>query len=395
MRGTPFVSLLLAVLLMAAASLLASPSAYADPNAPTVNVTFDSVNNGNSTPSCGQPFNSLGTFNFRQYRYGVPDGESNCPNENSEYLAQSGLGVEANSNTPLLTTCTSQIFQLGKAWHFNRVIRGGQYLSIPMTAAAWDVAYSGGVNGDINGTLTFAFTLDETDNNPDNHPGDECPYPTNDPTPNDNPVNANGCADAVNVVAGGVFTVLGGPTCSVEVLGFNNNCPANPTQGDLSTSFLSSETTNNFSCIYAKVTAPQAVALASFEATAVGEAVRLNWETASEVNNLGFNLWRGTTLDNRVQLNEELIPAQTPGNGQGAAYEVWDDGVGTGTYFYWLEDVDMNGNRTFHEPVSVTIDLPTTITLSTFTGTDAEVDGWWMVVGMVAFGIILLGLRRR
>lgn len=387
MRGTPIVAL--ALMLLLGMGILATPSVYADPNAPTVSVTFDSVNNGNSTPTCGQPFNTLGTFTFRQYRYGVPDGENNCPNENSEYLLQSGLGVQANSNTPSLNTCTSQVFLLGKAWHFNRVIRGGQYLGIPMTAAAWDVSYSGNVNGDINGTLNFAFTLDETDNNPDNHPGDECPYPVNDPNPNNNPVNANGCADAVTVTADGVFTVLGGPTCSVEVIGFNDDCPTNPGAGDLETSFLSSETTNNVSCIYAKVRAPQAVALASFEATAVGEQVRLNWETASEINNLGFNLWRGINIEERVRLNEELIPAQTPGGGQGALYEAWDQGMGTGAFFYWLEDVDMNGNHTLHEPVSVTMEQPTAVTVTTFSGTPSSGNGW--IASILALGLLSIG----
>ena len=370
-RSVPLKSIFVMVLFLVLGSLLATPGAYADPNTPTVNVTFGSVNNGNSTPTCGQAFNSLTGFPFRQYRYGRPSDNgngstTNCPSQssgNTGYLQQSGLGVEAYTNTPSLTTCTSQIFSLGKAWHFNRTIYGGSALPTPMTNAAWNVTYTGNVNGDINGSVSFAFTLDETNNDPDSHPNDQCPYPVGDPN---NPINNNGCADAVNVVANGVFSVLGGPTCSIQVIGFNNNCPANPTQGQLSTNFLSGEFSNNSSCIYARVTAPQAVSLAWFEATAQGTDVRLNWETATEVNNLGFNLWRGTTLDSREKINGELIPAQTPGGGQGALYEYWDNALGVGTYYYWLEDVDMNGNLTLHEPVSVTIEQPTAITMTTF-----------------------------
>lgn len=407
MRVTPYAPLrplLLATMMVMVFSMVATPFVYADPNAPTVNVAFATVNNGNSTPTCGQHFNSLTGYPFAQYRYGRPwangnGSTTNCPSQSSGstgYLQQSGLGVEAFSNTPSLTTCTSQIFKIGKAWHFNRTIWGGTGLATPMTSAAWNVAYGGTVNGDINGSINFAFALDETDNDPDNHPNDTCPYGNG----NNDPINihpGNGetfCADAVDVVANGVFTVLGGPTCSITILGFNNNCPDNPTQGQLNTHFVSRETLDNSSCIYARVTAPQAISLAAFEATAVGQDVRLNWETASEVNNLGFNLWRGTSFDNRVQLNTELIPAQTPGGGQGALYEWWDQGVGAGTFYYWLEDVDMNGNRTFHEPVSVTIETPTAVTLSTFDGNMAPFyEGYWLA-GILSLGVGLILLRR-
>jgi len=402
MRGNPYAPLrplVLAIIMLMVAGVLATPSVYADPNTPTVNVAFDSVNNGNSTPTCGNHFNSLTVYPFAQYRYGRPwangnGSTTNCPSQSSGstgYLEQSGLGVEAFSTTPSLTTCTSQIFKIGKAWHFNRTIWGGTALATPMTAAAWDVAYTGVVNGDINGSINFAFTLDETDNDPDNHPNDTCPYGNG----NNDPINTrpdNGqvaCADAVDVVANGVFTVLGGPTCSVEVIGFNNACPETPTQAQLNTNFVSRETLNNSSCIYARVTAPQAVSLAWFEATAVGNDVRLDWETASEVNNLGFNLWRGTTLDNRVQLNGEMIPAQTPGGGQGALYEYMDYGVGVGTFYYWLEDVDMNGNRTLHEPVSVTVEQPTAVTLTAFTGTAVPPYGSFIVSTVVILGVVV------
>jgi hypothetical protein len=402
MRGTPFAllrPLIFALILVMAASILATPLVYADPNAPTVNVAFGSVNNGNSTPTCGQHFNSLTGFPFAQYRYGRPwangDGSiTNCPSQssgNTGYLQQSGMGVEAFSNTPSLSTCTSQIFKIGKAWHFNRTIWGGTALPTPMTSAAWNVAYAGVVNGDINGNINFAFVLDETDNDPDNHPNDTCPYGSG----NNDPINvhpntgATACADAVDVVANGVFNVLGGPTCSIEVIGFNNSCPDTPTQAQLNTNFVSRETLNNSSCIYARVTAPQAVSLAWFEATGEGNDVRLNWETASEVNNLGFNLWRGTSFDNRVQLNGELIPAQTPGGGQGALYEEWDRGVGVGTFYYWLEDVDMSGNRTLHEPVSVTIEQPTAVTVTTFKGSAMPNQGWLLLGTVITLGMVL------
>ncbi|MFZ1241172.1 MAG: hypothetical protein WAV66_17725, partial [Anaerolineae bacterium] len=63
---------------------------------------------------------------------------------------------------------------------------------------------------------------------------------------------------------------------------------------------------------------PLAAALAGFDAAQSGEAIRVTWETVSEIGNVGFNLWRGTTPNAPdVQLNASLIPSQGPGSSQG------------------------------------------------------------------------------
>jgi len=71
-----------------------------------------------------------------------------------------------------------------------------------------------------------------------------------------------------------------------------------------------------------------AVNLASFQATPDTDQMLVTWETVSELDNLGFNLYRfdktGTSevpVTWTTQLNPSLIPAQAPGSGQGAAYE--------------------------------------------------------------------------
>ena len=92
------------------------------------------------------------------------------------------------------------------------------------------------------------------------------------------------------------------------------------------------------------VCSPLAVTLAGFSAVQQGEAVLVSWETATELNNLGFNLYRGTSPAGPLgQLNETLIPSQSPGSPGGFSY-TWEDRVdlvpGT-TYFYWIEDVDL------------------------------------------------------
>jgi hypothetical protein len=99
---------------------------------------------------------------------------------------------------------------------------------------------------------------------------------------------------------------------------------------------------------------PTTVTLASFTATAVDDGVLLEWQTASEVDLLGFHLYRAETADGpQTRLNADLIPGQAPGSPVGGIYEFVDEAVAPGvTYYYWLEGVDIHGRATRHGPVS-------------------------------------------
>jgi len=98
-----------------------------------------------------------------------------------------------------------------------------------------------------------------------------------------------------------------------------------------------------------------AVKLDSFTATGVKKAINLKWKTANDVDKVGFNLYRATAADGvRTKINKDLIPSQVPGSPSGAAYEYTDVIVPKQkhwTYYYWLEDVDINGTR-LYGPVS-------------------------------------------
>jgi hypothetical protein len=98
-----------------------------------------------------------------------------------------------------------------------------------------------------------------------------------------------------------------------------------------------------------------AVKLVSWTASPAGKAILLEWETATEVDNLGFNLYRDDRADGPfARLNDTLIPSQAPGSMLGAVYSWLDGDVQPGvTYYYKLEDVDIYGNRTQHGPVWV------------------------------------------
>jgi len=89
---------------------------------------------------------------------------------------------------------------------------------------------------------------------------------------------------------------------------------------------------------------PTAVDLISFDATSDADAVRLTWETASEMDNLGFNLYRAESIDGqKVQINTKLIPSNAFGASFGTTYAYSDKDVESGkTYLYWLEDIDFS-----------------------------------------------------
>jgi hypothetical protein len=100
---------------------------------------------------------------------------------------------------------------------------------------------------------------------------------------------------------------------------------------------------------------PTAVKLLSFTASAQAGHILIAWETESEYNNLGFNLYRreiGT--EEYILLNEALIPSQAPAGG-GAAYSLLDKDIEAGvTYEYLLEDVNFENVRTQHGPIQAT-----------------------------------------
>jgi hypothetical protein len=398
-----FFSLRLALLLFGVL-----PTVYADPNAPTITVAHTSVNNGNSTPSCGQHFQNglAGTpYLFPQYRYGKPavlNGNNACPTQvfnvdNNGYNDQSGLGIDPAPDVPDLTGCTQALtFTVGAVWHFNNSLWGGTLLPQPMTSSVWAVNYAGQDQGDISGTLNYAYTLDETLNNPTGWPG-TCPYQS--PAG----VNNNGCADGVTVSVNGTFQILGVPaTCSLETIGFElvpsaNPCPAVPTNANPSAIFVSGERADNKACLYVKVRPPLAIELASFDAVTEGDYVRALWETHSEIDTLGFNIWRGTSFNDRVKVNTDLIMSQSPGGGGGASYNWLDTTVpGQGSYFYWLEDVAMNGVTTFHGPVEVTFNTPTAVTVSDLESRAIPTGGGilpYVVMGVLVLGVVLNARR--
>jgi hypothetical protein len=97
-----------------------------------------------------------------------------------------------------------------------------------------------------------------------------------------------------------------------------------------------------------------AVNLLSFAAKGQGESVLVAWETAQEIKNAGFNLYRATKKSGPfTKLNDKLIPGLTF-SVRGKAYSFADTNVTSGElYYYKLEDIDIYGVKTQHGPICV------------------------------------------
>lgn len=100
------------------------------------------------------------------------------------------------------------------------------------------------------------------------------------------------------------------------------------------------------------------IELSSF--TAVPNAqyfVELHWITQSETNVAGFRVYRSTTpfIQDAVMFNT-FVEAHNTSETQ--FYTFVDEEIyASGTYYYWLENVDMSGNTDFHGPVIATVTI--------------------------------------
>ncbi len=98
------------------------------------------------------------------------------------------------------------------------------------------------------------------------------------------------------------------------------------------------------------------VELASFSGHIVKrQGVALRWETASEIAHTGFNVLRREASENAYrQINSGLIKSDGS-----KMYDYVDQNVDVGaTYYYKLEDVAYNGQRTEHDPITIFVTRP-------------------------------------
>jgi len=96
---------------------------------------------------------------------------------------------------------------------------------------------------------------------------------------------------------------------------------------------------------------PIPVELASFTASVIGNKVKLQWSTATETNNRGFEIQRGVN-------NRDLVTIGfVQGNGtttEQSSYSYTDDAEAIGTVYYRLKQIDFSGSYDYSKVVEVT-----------------------------------------
>jgi hypothetical protein len=103
---------------------------------------------------------------------------------------------------------------------------------------------------------------------------------------------------------------------------------------------------------------PTAVDLDAFSACGYDGGTLIEWKTGLEVDNLGFNIYRGeagkrTRLNQQVLAGSALLAGPSIHLRSGTSYSWTDTLPATKGTRYWLEDVGLDGQSTWHGPFNV------------------------------------------
>ncbi|MBI3653351.1 MAG: hypothetical protein HY231_20160 [Acidobacteria bacterium] len=99
------------------------------------------------------------------------------------------------------------------------------------------------------------------------------------------------------------------------------------------------------------------ISLGAVEVASNGRTNLIQWQTETELNVLGFNLYREEN-GSKIPVNSQLVPASTFLVGadvelpEGHRYEFRDNA--NGAAMYWIEALDVQGNSTWQGPFAVT-----------------------------------------
>ncbi len=105
----------------------------------------------------------------------------------------------------------------------------------------------------------------------------------------------------------------------------------------------------------ARITTPVPVELTSFNANVSEGRIRLDWETATELNNAGFSVQR--SKDNIKFIDLVFIKGKGTTT-TSSSYSYSDKTVLSGKYFYRLKQVDFDGSVNYSKSIEVDLGLP-------------------------------------
>ncbi|GBD89238.1 hypothetical protein BMS3Abin03_03188 [bacterium BMS3Abin03] len=143
--------------------------------------------------------------------------------------------------------------------------------------------------------------------------------------------------------------------------GYAFNPLTNRTDGDdvntiSNWSYFSANSTGSGQTPFSGEDTPLPVELTSFTASTQGSTVTLNWKTATEVNNYGFEILRSTKSDNWTKIGF------VEGNGNSnspKSYSFTDENLARSSKFYYrLKQIDNDGQFEYSNTIEVDLNIP-------------------------------------
>ncbi len=179
-------------------------------------------------------------------------------------------------------------------------------------------------------------------------------------------IDLRGYSPQLDDLTGDFFIGITVPQNSVNLL--VSNISSNRSFSFDGTSWNSTPLTKDyqFRAIINESLTPLPVELTTFKANVNETSVTLNWETATEVNNYGFEIER-QNLELISQKSEWKIIGFVEGHGNSNSpkYYLYEDNMSilSGKYFYRLKQIDIDGNFEYSDVVEVTVSAPDNFSL--------------------------------
>ncbi len=183
--------------------------------------------------------------------------------------------------------------------------------------------------------------------------------------------NAGTCSQAANTVTCQLGTIANAATATINIVVTPQSTTIVTNSALVTADQSDAAAANNVATVTTLVTAPTRIHLQSLTAEASTQGVVLRWKTGGELNNLGFNVYREQNGE-RIRLNPTLVAGSALmmrgylEKHAGKSY-AWIDRAATPASTYWLEDLDLNGERTLHGPVSASLTASSARAVSSMT----------------------------
>jgi uncharacterized repeat protein (TIGR01451 family) len=176
--------------------------------------------------------------------------------------------------------------------------------------------------------------------------------------------NVGSCSEAGATVTCLLGTMASGANATITILTIPGQPGAILNTATVGADQADPNAANNTSSQNTTVVAPTRITLRSFSAQYGSDKngasrVVLIWKTGGESHNLGFNVYRELN-GNRVRMNPSIIAGSALmmsgalARHAAKSYAWIDPSTPLAGAAYWLEDIDLNGTRTMHGPVSAT-----------------------------------------